>query len=58
MCNYCKTGVYNLCLDIKISVTPPIDGNLCMFVVDVIVFSVVVVSVTVIVVIIVVVVLY
>jgi len=30
-CNYCKTGVYNLCLDMKFCATPPIHGNLCRF---------------------------
>merc|ERR1711887_24337 len=29
MCNFCKTGVYNLCLDMKFCATPPIHGNLC-----------------------------
>jgi len=31
MCNYCKTGRYNLCLDMKFCATPPYDGNLCRF---------------------------
>lgn len=31
MCNYCKTGRYNLCLDMKFCATPPYDGNLSRF---------------------------
>merc|ERR1711970_1181605 len=28
MCNFCKTGVYNLCVNMKFCATPPIHGNL------------------------------
>jgi len=31
MCCYCKTGRYNLCLDMKFCATPPYDGNLSRF---------------------------
>merc|ERR1719150_864415 len=31
MCNYCKTGVYNLCLKMEFCATPPIHGNLCRY---------------------------
>nr|CAH7714401.1 unnamed protein product [Callosobruchus chinensis] len=31
MCDYCKTGRYNLCPDMKFCATPPYDGNLCRF---------------------------
>ncbi|KAK7486799.1 hypothetical protein BaRGS_00021946 [Batillaria attramentaria] len=30
-CNYCKTGRYNLCLDMKFCATPPYDGNLARY---------------------------
>ena len=30
-CMYCKTGRYNLCLDMKFCATPPYDGNLARF---------------------------
>lgn len=28
-CQYCKTGVYNLCLNMQFCATPPVHGNLC-----------------------------
>jgi len=28
MCDYCKTGRYNLCPDMTFAATPPVDGNL------------------------------
>jgi L-iditol 2-dehydrogenase len=28
LCNFCKTGKYNLCPDMKFCATPPYDGNL------------------------------
>ena len=28
-CNYCKTGVYNLCPQMSFCATPPVHGNLC-----------------------------
>ena len=28
MCGYCKTGVYNLCPDVKFGSCPPCDGML------------------------------
>lgn len=28
-CDYCLSGRYNLCVDMKFCATPPIDGNLC-----------------------------
>jgi len=31
MCQYCKTGVYNLCVNMKFCATPPIHGNLCRY---------------------------
>jgi len=31
MCIYCKTGRYNLCIDMKFCATPPYDGNLSRF---------------------------
>ncbi|VEN48539.1 unnamed protein product [Callosobruchus maculatus] len=31
MCDFCKTGKYNLCPDMKFCATPPYDGNLCRF---------------------------
>ncbi|XP_035826645.1 sorbitol dehydrogenase isoform X2 [Aplysia californica] len=31
MCNYCKTGRYNLCLDMKFCATPPYHGNLARY---------------------------
>lgn len=30
-CNFCKTGVYNLCLKMEFCATPPIHGNLCRY---------------------------
>lgn len=31
LCEFCKTGRYNLCPDMKFCATPPIDGNLRRF---------------------------
>jgi L-iditol 2-dehydrogenase len=31
ICNFCKTGVYNLCPDITFHATPPYDGTLTRF---------------------------
>ncbi|PVD37792.1 hypothetical protein C0Q70_00393 [Pomacea canaliculata] len=31
VCSYCKTGHYNLCLDMKFCATPPYNGNLARF---------------------------
>lgn len=31
LCDFCKTGKYNLCPDMKFCATPPIDGNLRRF---------------------------
>ncbi|XP_059164914.1 sorbitol dehydrogenase-like [Physella acuta] len=31
ICNYCKTGRYNLCLDMKFCATPPYHGNLTRY---------------------------
>jgi len=31
LCNYCKMGRYNLCLDMKFCATPPYDGNLARY---------------------------
>jgi len=31
LCNYCKTGRYNLCLEMKFCATPPYDGNLSRY---------------------------
>ncbi len=31
LCNFCKTGKYNLCPDMKFCATPPYDGNLRRF---------------------------
>jgi len=31
MCNFCKTGVYNLCLDMQFCATPPVHGNLSRY---------------------------
>jgi len=31
LCNFCKSGQYNLCPDISFCATPPYDGNLCRF---------------------------
>ncbi|BFY97850.1 hypothetical protein BsWGS_00890 [Bradybaena similaris] len=31
ICNYCKTGRYNLCLEMKFCATPPYDGNLARY---------------------------
>lgn len=31
MCNFCKTGRYNLCGEMKFAATPPIDGTLCRY---------------------------
>ncbi|XP_035826585.1 sorbitol dehydrogenase-like [Aplysia californica] len=31
MCNYCKTGRYNLCVDMKFCATPPCHGNLARY---------------------------
>ena len=31
MCSYCKSGVYNLCIDMKFCATPPIHGNLSRY---------------------------
>ncbi|XP_076465597.1 sorbitol dehydrogenase-like [Babylonia areolata] len=30
-CTYCKSGRYNLCLDMKFCATPPYDGNLARY---------------------------
>lgn len=30
-CNYCKTGVYNLCPDMQFCATPPVHGNLARY---------------------------
>merc|ERR1712012_711979 len=30
-CQYCKTGVYNLCLNMQFCAAPPVHGNLCRF---------------------------
>lgn len=30
-CDFCKTGRYNLCPDIRFCATPPIHGNLCRY---------------------------
>ena len=34
-CNYCKTGVYNLCPQMSFCATPPVHGNLCRWVTSV-----------------------
>lgn len=31
ICNYCKTGVYNLCSEMQFCATPPVHGNLSRF---------------------------
>ncbi|CAL1539660.1 unnamed protein product [Lymnaea stagnalis] len=31
LCNYCKSGRYNLCLDMKFCATPPYHGNLARY---------------------------
>jgi len=31
MCNFCKTGVYNLCLNMQFCATPPVHGNLSRY---------------------------
>jgi len=31
MCNYCKTGVYNLCPEMQFCATPPVHGNLARY---------------------------
>jgi L-iditol 2-dehydrogenase len=31
-CNYCKTGRYNLCPDVKFLATPPYDGAFCEYI--------------------------
>ncbi|XP_065057963.1 sorbitol dehydrogenase-like [Rhopilema esculentum] len=31
LCDFCKTGKYNLCLDMKFCATPPYDGTLCRY---------------------------
>ncbi|CAG8745683.1 4597_t:CDS:2, partial [Acaulospora colombiana] len=31
ICNYCKSGKYNLCRDMKFAATPPCDGTLCQY---------------------------
>ena len=31
MCEFCKTGKYNLCPDVVFCATPPHDGNLCRY---------------------------
>lgn len=31
MCNFCKSGTYNLCPDVFFCATPPHDGNLCRY---------------------------
>lgn len=31
MCDFCKTGKYNLCPDVYFCATPPDDGNLCRY---------------------------
>ncbi|KAL0090308.1 chaperonin 10-like protein [Phycomyces blakesleeanus] len=31
MCDYCKTGRYNLCPDMVFAATPPYDGTLCNY---------------------------
>jgi len=28
-CEWCKTGAYNLCPDVRFHATPPVDGSLC-----------------------------
>lgn len=33
VCNYCKSGEYNLCREIEFYATPPIDGAFCEYVV-------------------------
>ncbi|XP_057661304.1 sorbitol dehydrogenase-like [Diorhabda carinulata] len=30
-CEYCKTGRYNICPDMRFCATPPYDGNLCRY---------------------------
>lgn len=32
ICEYCKTGKYNLCPDISFFATPPVNGSLCNFI--------------------------
>lgn len=32
ICNYCKTGNYHLCKDVKFMATPPYDGAFCEYV--------------------------
>ena len=31
LCDYCKQGRYNLCLEMKFCATPPYHGNLCRY---------------------------
>ncbi|KAK8374803.1 hypothetical protein O3P69_015526 [Scylla paramamosain] len=31
MCNFCKSGKYNLCPDVVFCATPPYDGSLCRY---------------------------
>jgi len=31
LCNFCKTGVYNLCPDMQFCATPPVHGNLARY---------------------------
>jgi len=31
ICDFCKTGRYNLCPDVAFCATPPYDGNLCRY---------------------------
>lgn len=31
MCDFCKTGRYNLCAKMSFAATPPYDGTLCRF---------------------------
>ena len=31
MCDFCKTGRYNLCAEMKFAATPPYDGTLCRY---------------------------
>lgn len=31
MCDFCKSGKYNLCPDVVFCATPPDDGNLCRY---------------------------
>ncbi|XP_054723766.1 sorbitol dehydrogenase-like [Uloborus diversus] len=31
MCEFCKSGRYNLCHEVKFCATPPVDGSLCQY---------------------------